>query len=365
MRFKSRMAAEHVQLLHNVIVPISRLTGGGSGPENGKSSIGSGTTIYLDLEVLRISSRGGAGRAAEDRCVSQLGGGSSEQGAEGIACFSELIAANGIFLEHKIESIADNVIVFDIDLVQLRTALAATLQSLGGSGGAGDGANSAPLHNSGADARNSSSRRSSSSFHSRSSVLVVMKLAKRGGLPCLCLDTSCANGTLDVHHAVPVKILRAEEWQHHLPPVVNTPDVQLEFQLDRPLRPVIERLKAISPIIYVDGSMAGELVLRIDSEAVSIRTFYDKLIPRAEEEEEQSQSRRADPARCTLKIDSKKLLASLQWQSSMARGTVGSYIICMIENEMMVVHVVLEPEDVGFFTYYIPVHFLSRDMMDF
>ncbi|KAL7537132.1 hypothetical protein ACHAXR_007609 [Thalassiosira sp. AJA248-18] len=355
MRFKSRMAAEHVQLLHNVIVPISRLTGGGSGPDG--KSIGSGTTLYLDPEVLRISSRGGAGKTVDGGGgVSQLGGG--EQGAEGIACFSELIAMNGIFLEHKIESIAENVIVFDIDLVQLRTALAATLQSLGGSGAA-DSAKSAPLHNC-EDARNSSSRRSSSSFHAPST-LVVMKLAKRGGLPCLCLDTSCANG-MDVHHAVPVRILRAEEWQHHLPPVVNTPDVQLEFQLERPLRPVIERLKAISPIIYVEGSMAGELVLRIDNDAVSIRTFYDKLIPRVDEEES-SQSQK-DPARCTLKIDSKKLLASLQWQASMARGSVSSYIICMIENEMMVVHVVLNPEDVGFFTWYVPVHFLSPDMMD-
>mmetsp|Transcript_13886 Transcript_13886/g.30277 ORF Transcript_13886/g.30277 Transcript_13886/m.30277 type:complete len:355 (-) Transcript_13886:25-1089(-) len=352
MRFKSRMAVEHVQLLHNVIVPISRLTGGGGGPDG--KSIGSGTTLYLDPEVLRISSRGGAGRTADGGGASQHAGG--EQGAEGIACFSELIAMNGIFLEHKIQSIAENVIVFDIDLVQLQTALAATLQSLGGSS-AGDSAKSAPLHNSSADARNSS-RRSSSSFHS-TSILVVMKLAKRGGLPCLCLDTSCANGTLDVHHAVPIRILRAEEWQHHLPPVVNTPDVQLEFQLDRPLRPVIERLKAISPIIYLEGSMAGELNLRIDNDAVSIRTFYDKLIPRVDEETSQSQT---DPARCTLKVDSKKLLASLQWQSSMARGSVSSYIICMIENEMMVVHVVLNPEDVGFFTYYIPVHFLSPDM---
>lgn len=203
------MALEHVQLLHNVIVPISRLTGGGGGPDG--RSIGSGTTIYLDPEVLRISSRGGAGRTSDGGGgVSQMGG---EQGAEGIACFSELIAVNGIFLEHKIESIADNVIVFDIDLVQLRTALAATLQSLGGSGGGGgDSSKSAPLHNSSADARNSSSRRSSGSFHP-TSILVVMKLAKRGGLPCLCLDTSCANGTLDVHHAVPVRILRAEEWQ--------------------------------------------------------------------------------------------------------------------------------------------------------
>ena len=207
MRFKSRMAAEHLQLLHNVIVPISRLTGSA----DGKSSIGSGTTIYLDPEVLRISSRGGAGRTVDDGH-----GTGDQQGSEGIACFSELIAVNGIFLDHKIESIADNVIVFDIDLVHLRTALAATLQSLGGSG-AGDSSKSAPLHNSSADGggggRSASSRRSSGSYHHANSILVVMKLAKRGGLPCLCLDTSCANGTLDVHHAVPVRILRAEEWQ--------------------------------------------------------------------------------------------------------------------------------------------------------
>jgi HUS1 checkpoint protein len=79
-------------------------------------------------------------------------------------------------------------------------------------------------------------------------------------------------------------------------------------------------------------------------------------------DDESSQSN-ADPARCTLKMDSKKLLSSLQWQSSMAKSSVSSYIICMIENEMMVVHVVLNPEDVGFFTYYIPVHFLSPDMI--
>ena len=49
----------------------------------------------------------------------------------------------------------------------------------------------------------------------------------------------------------------------------------------------------------------------------------------------------------------------------MTRGSVGSYIVCMIENEMMVVHVMLNPEDLGFFTYYVPVHYLSDDVMDF
>ena len=110
MRFKSRMAIEHLQLLHNVIVPISRLTGSSDG-----KSIGSGTTIYIDPEVMRISARGGAGRTVDDS-------GAGEQGSEGIACFSELIAVNGIFLEHKIESIADNVIVFDMSLSLLLTS---------------------------------------------------------------------------------------------------------------------------------------------------------------------------------------------------------------------------------------------------
>lgn len=151
--------------------------------------------------------------------------------------------------------------------------------------------------------------------------------------------------------------------RHHLPPLVNTPDVQLEIQLDRPLKAVIERLKSISPIIYVDGSMKGELVLRVENDSVSIKTFYDKLIPRIDDQSEKMQSQ--ESARCTLKVDSKKLLASLQWQSAMTRGSVSSYIICMIENEMMVVHVVLNPEELGFVTYYIPVHYISHDdMMD-
>ena len=137
------------------------------------------------------------GRASSD--ASQYEGG----GTEGIACFAELIATNGIFLEHKIESIAGNVIVFDIDLIQFRTALAATLQSMGSSGGE----KSAPLHNSG---EGRSSFESASRAYNATSFL---KLAKRSGMPCLCLDASCVNGTLDVHHAVPVRILRAEEWQ--------------------------------------------------------------------------------------------------------------------------------------------------------
>lgn len=195
------MAGEHISLLHSIITPISRLTSSSS------QSIGSGSTIYLDPTVLRISSRGGGSATNTD------------DNASGIACFAELTAKNGIFLEHKIESIAGNVIVFDVDLVQLRMALAATLSSMGSGGWSSEGKQpSAPLHNSGDvedNNKNPASLRNSFGQYNNnksSSFIVVMKLAKRSGLPCLCLDASCINGTLDVHHAVPVRILRAEEW---------------------------------------------------------------------------------------------------------------------------------------------------------
>ena len=35
--------------------------------------------------------------------------------------------------------------------------------------------------------------------------------------------------------------------QYHLPPQISMPDVQLELPCDRPLKTVIERLRAISP----------------------------------------------------------------------------------------------------------------------
>jgi len=112
--------------------------------------------------------------------------------------------------------------------------------------------------------------------------------------------------------------------------------------------------------------MAGELTLRIDGDGASIRIFYSKLIPRFEDcktSAEENNNGDNEPARCTIKVDSKKLHACLQWQATMARS-VSSAVLCMVENEMLVLHIMLNPGDVGFFTYYVPVHFLSPDQID-
>ena len=216
------MAAEHISLLHSIVTPISRLTSSSSDHNKTKSNvIGSSSTIYLDPTVLRISSRGGSSNSSSSYHRSDDTNNNTNAG-EGIACFAELITTHGIFLEHQIESVAGNVIVFDIDLVQFRTALAATLHSMVGYGGGGE-SRAGPLHNSkdasfrtsldGNNNHNNNNNTTSQQYQFRDSFVVIMKLAKRSGMPCLCLDASCVNGTLDVHHAVPVRILRAEEWQ--------------------------------------------------------------------------------------------------------------------------------------------------------
>ncbi len=101
--------------------------------------------------------------------------------------------------------------------------------------------------------------------------------------------------------------------------------------------------------------MAGELTLHIDNEGASIRTFLTNLEPIEEDCKDPSGT---ELAQCTLKVDTKKLLTSLQWQASFMNLSRAQ--ICMVENEMLVFYVFLNPENLGFFTYYMPVHVLSE-----
>ena len=63
-------------------------------------------------------------------------------------------------------------------------------------------------------------------------------------------------------------------------------------------------------------------------------------------------------------MDTKKLWAALQGLQAGGGGgsnaIVNQAVLCLVENEMVVVHVNLQ-HGVGFFTYYVPVHFLHDD----
>lgn len=365
MRFKSKLAPEQIQILTSLITPISRMNGGDNAAANnpakgGGASVIGGSVVHLDQQHIRFSTRGNMSNNSSD--------------AEGISCYVEL-ACDIIFLDHRIESAANNAILFDVNLVQLRTALQSVLSSLRGGGRHQSSIAPPSLHHALDDSQTmydedgplGVAATTESTVHS---TLAVLKLAKRNGLPCLCLDCCGGSTSIEVHHAIPVKVMRVTEMQYHLPPRIPNPDVQLELPLDRPIRTVVERLKLMSPHIYIEGRMTGELSLSIDGDGVSVRTYYNRLVPRFEEckaSKEYNNNEEAEDdtsARCILKVDSKKLLSSLQWQSVLGRTVIHSAILCMVENEMLVLHVLLNPRSLGFFTYYIPVNYISPDQLD-
>jgi HUS1 checkpoint protein len=304
MRFKAKLAPEQVSLLYSLIVPLARLSSNNSSDGAASVWLRNGSVLWLDSDHLRISCKG------------------KSQDTDGITCFAELKAGGGIFLEHRIESTADsNMILMELDLGQLKVAL----QSV--------------------------NEKSSQPLEQRHTVL---KLAKRNNIPCLCVEALSA-GMVQVHHAIPIRILRTEDRQYHLPPQIAIPDVQLQIPRDKPLRAVLENFRSMdSTTVYVQGNRrTGELTVSLDSEGASIRTYFGKLTPLLDD------NCSSENEECTVKVDVRKLSAALQWQQH--ASAVSSALMCLVENEQLVLHVTLDPAIVGFFTYYVPVHFMSSD----
>ena len=114
--------------------------------------------------------------------------------------------------------------------------------------------------------------------------------------------------------------------------------------------------------------MKGELTVRLDNDGASMACFYHNLIPRWNDDEEEENvddsigrngGRRDPNVVCRLKVDAYRLSTCLQWQQHQLPMT--SCMVGMVENEMLVLHILLYPEQMGFFTYYLPVQLLEEE----
>ena len=211
MRFRAKLAPEQVALLYSLIGSIARLGGGESAnaARTGGAEIRRGSVLRLDANKVRLTTKG-------------------KNDADGVSFFCELATTDGIFLEHRIQSaVEDNAIAMEIDLGQLRMALQSIVANNENNAFKNGGDAVVPLQYS----------------------TTILKLAKRDKIPCLCLDAFTRDGVVAVHHSIPVRIMRVEDAYHHLPPRVNTPDVQLELPVgnERPLRVIAERLRYVCP----------------------------------------------------------------------------------------------------------------------
>ena len=118
--------------------------------------------------------------------------------------------------------------------------------------------------------------------------------------------------------------------------------------------------------VFLEGNMKGDLTIRLDQDGASMACFYNHLRPRWQEEQDENDasmmSAAAAPnvnASCTIKVDAYKLSTCLQFQQSQL--PMSSCLLGMVYNEMLILHVLLSPEQVGFFTYYLPVQYIHDD----
>jgi HUS1 checkpoint protein len=341
MRFKAKLTNDQLSILQGVISPMSKLQDPSSFSTSSRFAV-----LYLDQEYLRISCK-----------------------SIDVTCFAEL-SQKELFLEHRIESAADNVIVLKIDLVSLKVALQSVVQSNGGGAYSRDAAQHQNLRKS-HNYRSTNGHHSTSAMHSlcQQQQVVIMKLAKRNNLPCLCLEgrsSVMAEKDVEIYQAIPVLIMRQSEMQHHLPPQINHPQVQLELPSAPPIRALVDKLKGMSKHVLMEGNMNGDLTIRIDQDGASLACFYNHLIPRWSEGQRDDQEgdgrdnkQNSAASSCVLKLDAQNLSTCLQWQQH--QFPVTSCLLGMVYNEMLVLHVLTCPEQVGFFTYYLPACFLQEE----
>lgn len=173
MRFRAKLAPEQISLLYSLIGSVARLSGGEStnAARTGGAEIRRGSVLRLDTNNIRLTTKG-----AND--------------ADGVSFFCELATTDGIFMEHKIQSAAeDNAIAMEVDLVQLRMALQSIVAN---------------------NEHNAFKNRGDNPVSVQYST-TIFKLAKRDKIPCLCLDAFTRDGVVSVHHSIPVRIMRVED----------------------------------------------------------------------------------------------------------------------------------------------------------
>ena len=224
---------------------------------------------------------------------------------ESVLAFAELHQAE-LFYEYRIESQSENCILLEVDSAMLNTSLSSGKE--------------APL--------------------------IHMKLAKRMGQACLVIETRARD--VDIVHDLPIKVMRAQDIEHHLPPEVPAPDVQLELSLNRSIRNVVDRMRAIVKYMFIDAHMKGQLVLRAETEDATIKTYYTHLVPRFDsmEGEENVRDRSA-----SVKVDSKRLSQVMSTYSM----RVDTLICCLVIDHCLVMHAILDPPGAGTCTFYQPV----------
>ena len=341
MRFKCKLRVNQLETLSAVSAALDRLgPGGGASDRDAVKCV-----LHLTPGGVRLALDGSS--------------------ADDVLVFVDLVQAE-LFAEYKIQSQSDNCILLSLSLANLQRALV-------------------------------------SAKASRQAHEWTLKLAKRPHA-CLILETKAAPGLeLDIAHEIPVRLLPIAELAKYEQPRVAEPQVQLEMPARSP-KVVVDRLKGIDKYVDVHGDMSGRLVMRVETDGVTIRTHYTDLQasagvrgaariiaprararaslesarrsfslslslthspaslararkpaffpparqPRAENMHEDAGGEAIAERRADVRVDGRKLSSVLNCYSV----PFETIVCCIVHESTLVLHVILSPSSAGSMTYY-------------
>jgi len=174
-----------------------------------------------------------------------------------------------------------------------------------------------------------------------------MKLTKKNSLPYLSLAIMVNPvKSISVTQDIPISLLTHDKLQEYAEPTLPDPEVYIMMPPLKGLKNVIDRMKNIDNYLILQANMAGELTLKVQTDNISIATFYRKLEhPHIEGKEPPTTN---SDQKAKVKVDVKKF-ARFLYSSHIGPRNV---ICCIVEDTALVLHVLL---DDLFITYYIPV----------
>lgn len=157
---------------------------------------------------------------------------------DSLRCFCEL-PVNDLFFEYRISSNNDNSILFECSLSFI-------LKSLGSGKTASE---------------------------------CVVKLVKRGDVPCLCIEAKASGGlTVDIVHDIPIKLQKVTDLVHYLPPDVPPPSVALSLTRVKLMRSVIDRMSKLARTIQMTAHQVGRLAFKVDG-LCQVSSYVTGLTP--------------------------------------------------------------------------------------
>ena len=144
--------------------------------------------------------------------------------------------------------------------------------------------------------------------------VIRVKLTKRQS-PCLTVELdlhsmSSRQNSRTITHDIPIKVIStnkmsADDFQE---PNISRTTLSIELPSIKLLKHMIDRLKVLGDFVYMEATNNGTLTLKVDTDAVSVSTYFRNLRNMPVHSRNQDRSMREEGlVSCTVRLSLKKL----------------------------------------------------------